>query len=114
DLLDLGERRLKDLLRPEHLYQLNVSGLPSNFPPLKTLDIFLHNLPTQLTTFIGRESEIAEDKQELESHRLVTLTGPGGTGKTRLSLQVAADLLDYFDHGVRFVELAALTDSDLI
>jgi predicted ATPase len=111
---DMGEKRLKDLLRPEHLYQLNGSGLPSNFPPLKTLDTFLNNLPTQLTTFIGRENQIAEVKQELESHRLVTLTGSGGTGKTRLSLQVAADLLEKFDHGVWFIELAPLTDPDLI
>ncbi|HXD09894.1 MAG TPA: AAA family ATPase, partial [Anaerolineales bacterium] len=75
---------------------------------------FPNNLPTQLTSFIGRENEIAELKQELEAHRLVTLTGSGGTGKTRLSLQVAADLLEKFDHGVWFVELAPLTDSDLI
>jgi predicted ATPase/class 3 adenylate cyclase len=114
ELLDLGERRLKDLLRPEHLYQLNGSGLPSTFPLLKTLDAFLNNLPIQLTTFIGRENEITEVKQELESHRLVTLTGSGGTGKTRLSLQVAADLLDRFDHGVWFIELAPLADPDLI
>ena len=111
---DMGQKRLKDLLRPEHLYQLNVFGLPSNFPALKTLDTFLNNLPTQLTTFIGRENEIAELKQELESHRLVTLTGSGGTGKTRLSLQVAADLLENFDHGVWFVELAPLADPELI
>lgn len=114
ELLDVGEKRLKDLLRPEHLYQLSIFELPSTFPPLKTLDVFLNNLPTQLTTFIGREIEIAKVKQELDSHRLVTLTGSGGTGKTRLSLQVAADLLEKFDHGVWFVELAPLTDSDLI
>ena len=70
--------------------------------------------PIQLTSFIGRENEIAELKQELDAHRLVTLTGSGGTGKTRLSLQVAADLLEKFDHGVWFVELAPLTDPDLI
>jgi len=114
ELLDVGEKRLKDLLRPEHLYQLNIVELPSTFPPLKTLDAFLNNLPTQLTTFIGRENEITEVKEELETHRLVTLTGSGGTGKTRLSLQVAADLLEKFDHGVWFVELAPLTDPDLI
>src|SRR5215213_9383794 len=114
ELLDLGERRLKDLLRPEHLYQLNASGLLTAFPPLKTLDAFLNNLPVQLTSFIGRENEIAEIKQELKIHHLVTLTGPGGTGKTRLSLQVAADLLDLFPHGVWFIELAPLTDPDLI
>ena len=114
ELLDLGEKRLKDLLRPEHLYQINVSGLPAIFPPLKTLDSFPNNLPTQLTTFIGRENEISELKQELHKHRLVTLTGSGGTGKTRLSLQVAAELLEKFEHGIWFVELAPLADPDLI
>ena len=113
-LLDLGGKRLKDLLRPEHLFQLNATGLPAAFPPLKSLDSFPNNLPIQLTTFIGRENEIAEIKQALELHRLVTLTGSGGTGKTRLSLQVAADLLEKFDHGVWFVELAPLTDPELI
>ena len=114
ELLDLGEKRLKDVLRPEHLYQLKASGLPVNFPPLKTLDFFPNNLPSQLTTFIGREKEIAEVKQELDQHRLVTLIGSGGTGKTRLSLQVAADVLEKFDRGVWFVGLAPLTDPELI
>src|SRR5512139_1724984 len=114
ELVDLGEKRLKDLLHPEHLYQLNRSGLPTSFPALNTLDSFPNNLPVQLTSFIGREREIAEIKQELTDHRLVTLTGSGGTGKTRLSLQVAADLLDQFKHGVWFVELAPLADPDLI
>jgi len=114
ELVDLGEKRLKDLIRAEHLYQLNAVGLPTAFPPLKTLDLFPNNLPVQLTSFIGRENEIAEVKQELESHRLVTLTGSGGTGKTRLSLQVAADLLEKYNHGVWFIELAPLTDPDLI
>ena len=114
ELLDLGEKRLKDLLRPEHIYQLNIAGLPAKFPPLKTLDLFPNNLPVQLTSFVGRENEIAELKQELDAHRLVTLTGSGGTGKTRLSLQVAVDLLEHFDHGVWFIELAPLTDPDLI
>src|SRR5687768_8258649 len=114
ELLDLGERRLKDILRPEHLYQLGAPGLSSTFPPLKTLEESRNNLPVQLTSFIGRENEIAEIKQELKDHHLITLTGPGGTGKTRLSLQVAADLLDQFYHGVWFIELAPLTDPDLI
>jgi len=114
ELLDLGEKRLKDLLRPEHLYQLIISGLITTFPPLKTLDSFPNNLPVQLTSFIGRENEIAEVKQELDEYRLVTLTGSGGTGKTRLSLQVAAELLEKFDHGVWLVELAPLTDPELI
>jgi predicted ATPase len=114
ELVDLGEKRLKDLMRPEHLYQLNLAGLPAVFPPLKTLDLYPNNLPVHLTSFIGRENEIAAVRQELESHRLITLTGSGGTGKTRLSLQVAADLLEKFDHGIWFVELAPLTDPDLI
>ena len=114
ELVDLGEKRLKDLMRAEHLYQLNSAELPTTFPPLKTLDAYSNNLPVQLTSFIGRENEIVDVKKELEQHRLVTLTGSGGTGKTRLSLQVAADLLDHFDHGVWFVELAPLADPDLI
>ncbi|MEO7838165.1 MAG: adenylate/guanylate cyclase domain-containing protein, partial [Anaerolineales bacterium] len=114
ELLDLGERRLKDLLRPQHLYQFQAPGLPSRFPPLRTLEASRNNLPVQLTSFIGRENEIVEIKQELRRHHLVTLTGPGGTGKTRLSLQVAADLLDQFHHGVWFIELAPLTDPGLI
>lgn len=113
-LLDLGEKQLKDLLRPEHLYQLNISGLTSNFPPLKTLDSYPNNLPTHLTSFIGRENEITEISQDLAEHRLVTLTGSGGTGKTRLSLQVAADMLDSFPNGVWFVELAPITDPELV
>jgi predicted ATPase len=114
ELLDLGERRLKDLLRPEHLYQLQAPGLATTFPPLKTLEAYRNNLPVQLTSFIGRELEITEIKPELKGHHLVTLIGPGGTGKTRLSLQVAADLLDQFPHGVWFIELAPLTDPHLI
>jgi predicted ATPase/class 3 adenylate cyclase len=114
ELRDLGERRLKDLIRPKRIYQLVVPNLPSEFPALQTLDAFPNNLPLQLTSFIGREAQIAQVKQELDAHRLITLTGSGGTGKTRLSLQVAADLLEAFPNGVWFVELAPLTDPDLI
>ena len=114
ELRDLGEHRLKDLIRPKHIFQLVVPSLPSDFPPLKTLDAYPNNLPLQLTSFIGREKEIAEIKKEVKTHRLVTLTGSGGTGKTRLSLQVAADMLDAFPNGVWFVELAPLSDPDLI
>jgi predicted ATPase/class 3 adenylate cyclase len=114
ELLDLGEKRLKDLLRPEHLSQITPAGLPNTFPPLKTLEAFPNNLPMQLTSFIGRGKEIGEIQAGLEAHRLVTLTGSGGTGKTRLSLQVAADLLEAFEHGVWFVELAPLADPELI
>ncbi len=113
-LRDMGERRLKDLIRPEHIYQLVIANLPADFPPLKTLDIYRHNLPAQMTSFIGREKEMTEIKLAINEHRLVTLTGSGGTGKTRLSLQVAADLVDQFPDGVWFIELAPLTDPDLI
>ena len=113
-LRDMGERRLKDLIRPEHIYQLVSANLPVEFPPLKTLDAYRHNLPVQLTSFIGREKEMSEIKESILAHRLITLIGSGGTGKTRLSLQVAADLLDQFPDGVWFVELASITDPDLI
>ncbi len=113
-LYDLGEHRLKDLIRPEKIYQLNIDGLPFDFPPIKTLDIYRHNLPMQMTSFIGRDREIAELKQALNEHRLVTLTGPGGAGKTRLSLQVAADLIDGFTDGVWFIDLAPLTDGAFV
>lgn len=114
ELLDLGERRLKNILRTERLYQVNVWGLSTTFPPVKTLDSFPNNLPVQITSFIGRMKEIYDVKHALNDHHLVTLTGVGGTGKTRLSLQVAADLLDHIEHGIWFVELASLTDPDLI
>ena len=113
-LRDLGERRLKDLIRPEHIYQLVIPGLPVEFPPLKTLDFYRHNLPIQLTSFIGREKEMEEGRQAILTHRLVTLTGVGGTGKTRLSLHIAADVLDQFRDGVWFVELAPISDTNLI
>ena len=108
---DLGEHRLKDLHRPEHLFQLLIDGLPSDFPSLKTLDARTTNLPSlELTSFIGREREIQEVGDLLAASRLVTLMGPGGTGKTRLALQTAADLSDRFPQGVWLVELAPLTD----
>ena len=114
ELMDLGERRLKDLLRPEHLYQLNIVGLPTSFPPLKTLDVSLTNLPTQLSTFIGREKEVEQIKKRLEKNRLVTLTGSGGVGKTRLSIRVAFELLDGYPNGVWIAELASITDPALV
>ncbi len=115
-LVDLGQHRLKDLLRPEHVYQLTATDLPAQFPPLRALDTRLTNLPAQSTPLIGREREVAAALGLLRKPdvRLVTLTGPGGTGKTRLSLQVAADLLDEYEHGVWFVELASITDPDLV
>src|SRR2546421_3206475 len=91
-LQDLGEHRLKDLGRPGHLFQLGLQGLPTDFPPLKTLDAHPNNLPIQPTPFIGREKEVAAATQLLRRPdvRLVTLSGPGGVGKTRLALQIAA------------------------
>jgi predicted ATPase/class 3 adenylate cyclase len=112
--IDMGERRMKDVLRPEHLYQLAVPGLPTNFQPLNTLEGFQHNLPTQLTSFIGREKELTEIQAMLSSARLVTLTGSGGTGKTRLAIQVGSQEFANFAHGVWLVELAPLTDESQI
>jgi predicted ATPase len=111
----LGERRLKDLFRPEHVFQVTVPDLPSEFPPLRTLENLRNNLPLQATPLIGREREVGEVCERLreEEIRLLTLTGPGGTGKTRLALQAAADLLEDFEDGVFFVPLAATTDPDL-
>jgi predicted ATPase/class 3 adenylate cyclase len=113
-LRDTGEHRLKGLLNPEHLWQLVAPDLRQDFPPLQSLNAIPNNLPVQLTSFIGREKDIAEVKRLLSAARLVTLTGSGGAGKTRLSLQVAAEVIDTFDNGVWFVELAPLTDPALI
>jgi predicted ATPase/class 3 adenylate cyclase len=113
-LVDLGECRLKDILHPEHLYQLAAADLPSEFPPLKALESLQHNLPPQLTSFIGREKEIDELKGMIAGQRLITLTGSGGAGKTRLALRVAGDLLHEFAHGVWFVELAPVDDPALV
>ena len=115
-LRDLGEYRLKDLERPQRLFQLVIADLPADFPPLKTLDISPNNLPIQPTPLIGREQEltVVGDLLRREQVRLLTLTGPGGTGKTRLGLQVAADLSDRFPEGVFFVNLAPLTDPGLV
>ena len=114
ELVDLGEKRLKDLLRPTHIYQLNATGFAAAFPPLKALDLFPNNLPAQLSTFIGREKEMGQIKKKLEKHRLVTLTGSGGVGKTRLAIQVASELLEAYPNGVWLVELASLTDPALV
>ena len=113
-LRDMGEHSLKGLVNPDHLWQPLAPDLPANFPPLQSLKTIPNNLPVQLTSFIGREKEMAEIKQALAEHRLVTLTGSGGAGKSRLSLQVAADMLDQFPNGIWLVELAPLTEPDLI
>jgi predicted ATPase/class 3 adenylate cyclase len=111
---DLGMHRLKDLSRPERLFQLVIDGAPNDFPALRTLESTPNNLPTQLTSFVGRERDVEEAKKLLRHTRLLTLTGPGGMGKTRLSLQVAADLINGFEGGVYFVPLSAVRDPELI
>jgi predicted ATPase/class 3 adenylate cyclase/DNA-binding CsgD family transcriptional regulator len=111
-LADLGTHHLKDLQQPSRLFQLVIAGLPVDFPPLKTLDASPNNLPVQPTPFIGREQAVAAVAALLkrEEVRLLTLTGPGGTGKTRLGLQVAAELSEAFTDGVFFVNLAPIRD----
>jgi class 3 adenylate cyclase len=115
-LQDLGEHRLKDLQRPSHLFQLSLEGLPVDFPPLKTLDTRPNNLPIQPTPFIGREREVAAVTRLLRRPdvRLVTLSGPGGVGKTRLALQVAAELCDDFINGVFVVALAPIVAAEQV
>jgi predicted ATPase/class 3 adenylate cyclase len=115
-LRQLGPQRLKDLLHAEQLFQLVIAGLPDSFPPLKTLDARPTNLPIQATALIGREREIVAVGELLrrDEVRLLTLTGPGGTGKTRLAIQVAANLQDVFANGVWFVDLAPIADPQLV
>ena len=115
-LLDLGEHRLKDLEHPEHIFQLLHPDLETDFPPLASLDLRPNNLPAQATPLIGREAELGEIVKRLDSEgvRLLTLTGPGGIGKTRLSLQAAADLIDRFEDGVYFVDLAPIRDPEAV
>ncbi|HEY4226759.1 MAG TPA: adenylate/guanylate cyclase domain-containing protein [Candidatus Limnocylindrales bacterium] len=113
-LRGLGSHRLKDLREPQPLSQVVADGLRVEFPPLRSLDARPNNLPTQLTSFVGRERELAAAATLLAANRLVTLTGPGGTGKTRLSLQVAADAADDFPDGVFFVALETVRDPSLV
>jgi predicted ATPase/class 3 adenylate cyclase len=113
-LRDLGKHRLKDLSEPETIFQVVTDGLQTEFPLLRTLDAIPNNLPRLLTSFVGRDRELAEAMRLLETARILTFTGPGGTGKTRLSLQVAAELADSFHDGVFFVELAPVTSIDIV
>jgi predicted ATPase len=115
-LRDLGEHRLKDLFRPERIFQLLAPELPSEGPSLRTLNTYPNNLPFQPTPLIGREKEVAELCERLSRPevRLLTLTGAGGTGKTRLGLQAAAELTQDFEDGVFFVSLAAISDAELV
>lgn len=115
-LLAMGEHRLRDLHHAETVFQLQHLQLPTDFPPLKSLDnpALLHNLPLQLTSFIGREKEAAEVKKLLETSRLISLTGSGGCGKTRLALQVAANVLEKYPDGAWLVEFAPVSDPVLV
>ncbi len=114
ELCDLGRQRLRGLDRPERVFQVVAPGLPADFAPLRTLEVRPNNLPAQLTSFVGRKRETAEVVHLLETTRLLTLTGPPGTGKTRLSLRVAAEVLDQFQDGVFFVDLAPIRDPGLV
>lgn len=113
-LRDLGEHRLRDLAGPERLVQLDADDLPAQFPAVRSLDARPNNLPTQLTTFVGRERELTEALDLLGRTRLLTMTGPGGTGKTRLSLQVAAAAADSYPDGIWFVALEPVRDPGLV
>jgi predicted ATPase len=110
DLVDLGPRRLRDLLTPVQVFQVQAEGLRTDFPPLRALDTSPGNLRPATTSLIGRESEVTEIEAAVKAHRLVTLTGVGGVGKTRLAVEVAGQLADEFPDGVWFFELAAVTD----
>ena len=114
ELRDLGEHRLKDLLAPERLAQVVAVDLPAEFPPLHSIDARPNNLPTQLTSFVGRHDELEEALRLLRGSRLLTLTGPGGIGKTRLSLQIAAAAADDFPDGVWFVPLEPVRERELV
>ena len=113
-LRDLGTHRLKDLAGPEQVFQVVAPDLPDTFPPLQTLDLRPNNLPTQTSAFLGRDKVLADVRALLDADdvRLVTLTGPGGTGKTRLALQAAAEQIDRFDDGVFFVDVSAERESE--
>jgi predicted ATPase/class 3 adenylate cyclase len=113
-LRDLGDHRLKDLPGPEHVYQLVIDGLPSDFPPLRSLDARPNNLPAWISSFVGRQRETAQISERIGSVRLLTLTGPGGTGKTRLAVRVAAELLERFGDGCWYVPLETVTQADLV
>jgi predicted ATPase/class 3 adenylate cyclase len=113
-LVDLGSQRLKDLTEPEQVWQLNIAGLPAEFPPLRSLDTLPNNLPIQRTRLVGREHDVAEVRDLLACQRLLTLVGSAGVGKTRLALQVGAELLDHYPDGVWFVDLAPISDQELV
>jgi len=113
---DLGPHRLKDLSAPEHIYQLEIEGLQSDFPLLKTIEAGMRNLPAPRTSFVGRANELAEIERLLDKPdcRLLTLVGPGGVGKTRLALEAAARRIERYPHGVHFVPLASVASPDFL
>ena len=115
-LRDLGQHRLKDLQRPDHIYQLVHPQLPDDFPPISSLNLLPNNLPSQPTLFVGRQEALREINELLRGQgvRLLTLIGPGGTGKTRLGLQAAADLSEQFIDGIYFIDLAPVRDPSLV
>jgi predicted ATPase/class 3 adenylate cyclase len=113
-LVDLGEHRLRDLARPVRIFQLAGPGLRAEFPPLRTLEAFAGNLPVQLSSFVGRDAELAGLATTMQQARLVTVTGPGGVGKTRLALQAAADQLPSFSDGAWLCELAPAGDGEMM
>ena len=112
--LDLGEHRLRDIETPERLWQVSIEGLPAGFPPLRSVGAPVGNLPTRLTSFVGRDQEVAELLALSAGGRLLTLTGPGGTGKTRLSLEIGARSADRYPDGVFFVPLEPITEAALV
>ena len=114
ELVDLGEHRLRDLGRPTRIFQLVGDGDREEFPPLRTLDSFPGNLPAQVSSFIGREAEVSRVTKALGTSRVVTVTGVGGVGKTRLALQVAADVLPHYRDGSWLVEFAPVRDPDSV
>ncbi len=111
---DFGKRKLKDIILPEHIYQIVAEDLITDFPPLKSLDARQNNLPSSVTKFIGRRKEIDEIKKLFSGIRLISLTGAGGTGKTRLAIQLVSELIDEFENGVWIIELSPVTDPELV
>ena len=112
ELVDLGEHRLRDLTMAERVFEVRAPGLPTGFPPLRSLNAFPGNLPRQLTSFVGRHQELADIAKALDEWRLVTVTGTGGVGKTRLAVQVAAETLPRFADGAWWCELAVASDGE--